>query len=183
MEAIIFALDIFANHAATWRPRIGPPHSQSASSQPPSHYLYCHVTIHTSSHHMPAWICTATCHLVSGLYCHVSPCQWCHVAPHFAKFTCFINTTERDNFLIRSPFEVKRTSLESSRRALRSGTSFAEIGGLQKFCLLGSSWIKSIHVHHITKTGHQIRKKEERFKCLYVNGNRLFFKIMGRVIS
>ena len=68
--------------------------------------------------------------------CHVSPCQWCHVAPLFAKFACWPYRTERDNFLIRSPFEVKRTSLESSRWALLSSASFAEIGGLQKFSFL-----------------------------------------------
>ena len=31
--------------------------------------------------------------------------------------------------------------LESSRRALRFGAGFADIGGLQKIFLLGSSWI------------------------------------------
>ena len=74
---------------------------------------------------------SATCHPVSGATWHL----------HFAKFVGFTNTTERDNFLIRSPFEVKRTPLELSRRALRSGASFAEIGGLKKIFLLGSSWI------------------------------------------
>ena len=68
--------------------------------------------------------CTdAMCHVASGATWH----------PHFS---CFINTTKHDNFLIRSPFEVKRTPLESSRRALRSGAIFAEIGGLQNFSFL-----------------------------------------------
>ena len=110
---------------------------------------------------MPARIHTATCHFVIGPYtchvtlsvqygCHVSACPYsrdatCHPVSgatwhlHFAKFSCFTNTTERDNFLIRSPFEVKRMSLELYRRDLRYGASFAEIGGLQNFFLLGSS--------------------------------------------
>ena len=36
---------------------------------------------------------------------------------------------------------MKRTPLELSQRALRFGAGFAEIGGLQKDFLLGSSWI------------------------------------------
>ena len=78
----------------------------------------------------------ATCHLASGA-------MW---YPHFSKFACFFNTTERDNFLIRSPFEVKRTPLESSRRALRFGASFAEIGGLQKF---GQIAVQALWYHDV----------------------------------
>ena len=105
-----------------------PPHHLSSTwhaltNRELPHVLASLVHVNTSSSCMDA-----TCHPASGATWH----------PHFP---CFINTTKRDNFLIRSPFEVKRTPLESSRRALRSGAGFAEIGGLQKFCLLGSSWI------------------------------------------
>ena len=54
---------------------------------------------------------TTTCSISIGPYVHpTSPCLYCMDAtwhPHFSKFACFINTTECDNFLIRSPFEVK----------------------------------------------------------------------------
>ena len=73
------------SHAAMWRPRIGPPHAQSASSQLPSHCLYYHVTIHTSSHHMPAWIRTTTCHPFSGA-------TWHPILPNFPVSSIQQNT-------------------------------------------------------------------------------------------
>ena len=110
-----------------------PPHHLSSTWHALTNWELPHVSaslvhVNTSSSCMDA-----TCHPASGATWH----------PHFA---CFINTTKRDNFLIRRPFEVKRTPLESSRRALRSGAIFAEIGGLQKFYLLGSSWIISLEI-------------------------------------
>ena len=76
VATIIFVLHILAYpRAATCRPRIGPPHAQSASIQPPSHCPYCHVTIRTPSHQYAS----------SDPYCHVSPCDWpvlygCHMS-------------------------------------------------------------------------------------------------------
>ena len=79
----------------------------------PCHHATCHLVIgpycmDTMCHPLSGatssclYSTDATCHLVSGATWHL----------HFAKFACFTNTTERDNFLIRSPFEVKRTALE-----------------------------------------------------------------------
>ena len=100
-----------------------PPHHLSSTWHALTNRELPHVSaslvhVNTSSSCMDA-----TCHPASGATWH----------PHFA---CFINTTKRNNFLIRSPFEVKRTPLESSRRALRSNAIFAEIGGLQNFAFL-----------------------------------------------
>ena len=121
-----------------------------------SYFLYhTDATCHPVSGAMSSCLYStdATCHLVSGamsscLYsmdstCHpVSGATW-HL--HFAKFAYFINTTERDKFLIRSPFEVKQMSLELDRRGLQSSVGFSEIGALQKNFLLGSSWIIPPH--------------------------------------
>ena len=100
-----------------------PPHHLSSTwhaltNQELPHVSASLVHVNTSSSCMDA-----TCHPASGA-------TW---LPHFP---CFINTTKRDNFLIRSPFEVKRTPLESSRWALRSDASFAKIGVLQNFAFL-----------------------------------------------
>ena len=149
----IFALDILVN---LMLPHGGLELVHLMPNQRPVNRLVTACIATSSSVHpvsgMPACIYTSTCNLVIGLYTfhvtlsipyrfHVSPCQWCHVAPLFANFACWPYRTKHDNFLIRSPFEVKRMPLKSSRWALRSGVGFAEIQGLQKFCLLGSSWI------------------------------------------
>ena len=86
----------------------------------------CHV-IMPHHHAMPSCLYSmdAMCHPVSGATWHL-------FLPNFP-----VDLIEQnDNFLIRSPFEVKRTPLESSRRALRSGPIFAEIGGIQNFSFL-----------------------------------------------
>ena len=106
---------------------IMPPHHLSSTwhaltNQELPHVSASLVHVNTSSYCMDA-----TCHPASGATWH----------PHFAKFACFINTTECDNFLIRSSFEVKRMSLELYQRALWSDVSFAKIEGLKKI----PSWI------------------------------------------
>ena len=125
-------------HHTTSSCHVSMPHHHATSSchvSMPHHHdtLSCHVSM---PHHHAMSSCLystdATCHPISGATWHL----------HFAKFACFTNTTECDNFLIRSPFEVKRTPLESSRWALRYGVGFADIGVLQKFFLLGSSWMR-----------------------------------------
>ena len=120
----------------------------------------CHLACHAI---MPLcdWSILYRCHVSSFEWfhvimfvqygCHMSPCQWCHVAPLFAKFDYWPYRTERDNFLIWSPLEVKWMPLESSWWALRSGATFANIGGLWKFGLPGSSWIKGIYILLIMK--------------------------------
>ena len=138
VEAIIFLLDLLANPML---PRGGLGLVHLMPSRRP---VNCQVTART-----------ATCSISIGLYIHaMSPRPYyidatCHPTngatwhPHFAKFACFINTTERNNFLIWSPFEVKQMPLESSRRALRSGAGFVDIGGLQNFAFLDppGSWL------------------------------------------
>ena len=108
------------------------PHHHAMSS--------CHIIMPcqhaTSSWHiiMPCQHATSPCHVIMFVQYrfHVSPRQWCHVAPLFSKFACWPYRTERDKFLIWSPFEVKRMPLELSQQALQYGSRFSKIGGLQK---------------------------------------------------
>ena len=70
------------SRVATWRPGIGPPHAQSASSQPPSDCSYCHVIVCTPSQQYAS----------SDPYCHVSLCDWsvhlpCHLV-HIVRMPC-----------------------------------------------------------------------------------------------
>ena len=130
-EAIIFILDLLANPVLPCG-GLGlvhlMPSRRPVNRQVTARTAMCSISIGPYVHAMsPLPYCMdAMCHPASGATWH----------PHFAKFAYFINTTERDNFLIRSPFEVKRMPLESSRRALRFGTSFTEIGGIQNFSFL-----------------------------------------------
>ena len=114
---------IVANRIATWRPLIGPlgrqldttwiplvhgPYQLDAKYLPCGSLRLCHATTSADCTSCHVSFVHATCHPYGGA-------TW---NPFLPNFTCFAENSERHIFHVWSPFEAKRTFLESSRRAL-----------------------------------------------------------------
>ena len=106
----------------------------------------CHVIIphhHAIQHAMSSCHIIMTCQHNAHFDYHVA--AWGSATWHFSQnFPCWGQTSKRNIFCIRSPFDTPFTPLESAWRALRHGTIFVAIWWFWKLAFVdppgSSSW-------------------------------------------